>query len=421
MRKRTALLGIVIGILAFEFVCAFIFFVMRGSFFASHVFEKKMIAIQEEPGVRIIMQNNGNEKYILNQHIHPFLGYAQVSKNTAEDIGFGRAVHLKSLQHNNTVTIGIFGGSFARQFTDMARKSLRESLEKMPEFSGKKIVIVTPALGGAKQPQQLMALVYLLLLETRLDFVINIDGYNESTLHFSKPESKRASVLYPRNWYDNLLALSTNTPDGLMRGEVVYLQHKRSKRASAIANSPFRHSAIVVMGLHVLDTIDRRRLRDVREQYSNTTQIDAHIRTDGILGPTNIALGLPEDDRDALVDLWDQSSRMMHRISRAFGSTYIHILQPNQYVDGSKIFGKEERQQAIDYDQFYAKYVPDIYPKFLERGKAMQQNGIHFFDGTMVFTQRSEPLYVDTCCHLNAAGYKAFAPFVANAIKESLR
>src|SRR6185436_6541397 len=54
-----------------------------------------------------------------------------------------------------------------------------EALNAIPRFANKPIRILSFALGGHKQPQQLMILTYYLSLGQPLDVIINVDGFNE--------------------------------------------------------------------------------------------------------------------------------------------------------------------------------------------------------------------------------------------------
>ena len=54
-----------------------------------------------------------------------------------------------------------------------------DAIRAIPRFAGKQIWVVSFALGGYKQPQQLMVLAYYLSLGQPLDVVVNVDGFNE--------------------------------------------------------------------------------------------------------------------------------------------------------------------------------------------------------------------------------------------------
>jgi hypothetical protein len=69
--------------------------------------------------------------------------------------------------------IGIFGGSVALWFALQGSEVLEERLGPAPEFIGRKPTVLNLGHGGYKQPQQLMALAYLLSLGQQFDFVLN--------------------------------------------------------------------------------------------------------------------------------------------------------------------------------------------------------------------------------------------------------
>ncbi|MGV2341075.1 MAG UNVERIFIED_CONTAM: hypothetical protein LVR18_46165 [Planctomycetaceae bacterium] len=53
------------------------------------------------------------------------------------------------------------------------------------------------ALPGYKQPQQLMALNYVLSLGGEFDAVLNIDGFNDGALSILENAQPKASIAYP--------------------------------------------------------------------------------------------------------------------------------------------------------------------------------------------------------------------------------
>ena len=137
-------------------------------------------------------------------------------------------IHTKS---NNKVILGIFGGSVAFWFSALGIDSLINELRKSPIFFNKEIVVVRVALGGYKQPQQLIALSYLLALGAHFDIIINLDGFNELALPPAENIPKNVFPFYPRNWFMRVQDL----PDPVIRsvvGEITYIKSKRSKSAS---------------------------------------------------------------------------------------------------------------------------------------------------------------------------------------------
>src|SRR5262245_54070456 len=83
---------------------------------------------------------------------------------------------------DDEVVVGVFGGSVAFWLSVRGADAMIEELSRLPRFRGKRFVIVRTAMGGTKQPQQLMTLNYLLAQGGHFDIVVNLDGFNEVAL-----------------------------------------------------------------------------------------------------------------------------------------------------------------------------------------------------------------------------------------------
>src|SRR4051812_21618319 len=138
------------------------------------------------------------------QRLHPYFGFAgpydramgPVHTNSA---GFMQRepIVLPFTPAADDVVIAVSGGSVAERLiiADSGSVPLGEVLQAIPAFAGKRIVIISIAQGTAKQPQQLLALSYLLALGQRIDLVINIDGFNEFALGYQNDRAGLHPVL----------------------------------------------------------------------------------------------------------------------------------------------------------------------------------------------------------------------------------
>ena len=70
---------------------------------------------------------------------------------------------------DKNLIIGLFGGSFAEHVVSYGREALFHELEQSPDFADKEIILHALALGGYKQPQQLLGLTYFLLSSSLQD------------------------------------------------------------------------------------------------------------------------------------------------------------------------------------------------------------------------------------------------------------
>lgn len=61
------------------------------------------------------------------------------------------------------------------------------------------------------------------------------------------------------------------------------------------------------------------------------------------------------------------------------------------------------------------------YAYLVERGRALRDAGVAFFDLTEVFRDHREPLYVDDCCHYNDEGYRILTRAIGRAVAAAVR
>jgi len=357
------------------------------------------------------------------QIIHPYLGYVYSpeyrieadSKIPISEYGFvdkSGPIHTRS---RDKVIVGIFGGSVGFWFSVLGRESLITELRKSPLFSSKEIVIVTTALYGYKQPQQLMALSYLLALGAEFDIIINVDGFNEVALPPAENIPKHVFPFFPRNWLGRIQGLP-NTESQSIAGEIGYLEAKRKDWARIFSITPLRYS--IALNLlwkyydhHLAAAISRDELALQRNRPG---------------GSSYVATGPPRGYRseadlfEDLASVWRTSSSQMDRLCAANGIRYFHFLQPNQYVAGSKIMGKEELRQAVLEGHPYRKGAEKGYPYLTRAGQNLVDQGVHFHDLTMIFAHDAEPIYVDTCCHLNERGNRILGSVIGRAIIQDI-
>jgi hypothetical protein len=119
---------------------------------------------------------------------------------------------------------------------------------------------------------------------------------------------------------------------------------------------------------------------------------------------------------NALVNGWATASLQMHRLCGANGIIYLHFLQPNQYVPDAKPMSAEERRAGFDPDHPYRRGVELGYPGLARQGERLAGEGLAFRDLRFMFSDLREPVFIDTCCHVSAAGYAMVAEEVAGEI-----
>lgn len=351
--------------------------------------------------------------------MHPFVGYV-VDPTRSEwelsDFGYYESARPLFKRSENTVILGVFGGSFAHKFREAAIDSVIQGLAKHPAFEGKEFIYTSTALGGYKQPQQLMTLNYLLALGGEFDIVVNIDGFNEVALHEAENRERHVFPAYPRSWYYQTLGLSDPV---FVEKSAKIIRIRRSERDSAgfFSRLPWRASATANLIWSVRNKRMQAGLVSIRAELEEyRTSDERYVATGPAFDQTSDAEVFGE-----VASIWERSSLQMARLARANGIVYVHALQPNQYLEGSKPLSEEERRSPFDPAHPYRKGVVEGYPLLIEAGRRLLQNGVNFLDWTNVYENVEESLYVDTCCHVNERGNELLVDDLVRAILEGYR
>jgi hypothetical protein len=355
--------------------------------------------------------------------VHPYVGYVEqpgrpsgvvrASDGVAIPVSeFGYIDDKPPLQTRSPdkTVVAILGGSVASFFAIDGVKFLESELARSPEFGGKRFVFVNLALGGYKQPQQLMTLGYLLSIGAQFDIVINIDGFNDVALYELENASRHVYPPFPRSWHARI---GSNDPVlGLTRGRLLVIEDERDQLALRYSQFPFRWSVFCNVAWRLMD----RRLES--QAYGI---LEGYYKKQPRQGPY-VVTGPRRDfaDRDDLyrflASIWANGSTALHGLCQAYGMQYYHFLQPNQYFPGSKPMGDEEKQRAILFEHPYKKAVETGYPLLVRLGLDLERHGIPFHDLTRIFADHPEPIYRDDCCHINQRGNEIMALSIARAI-----
>lgn len=351
--------------------------------------------------------------------LHPYLGYVFTPEQSDQarasyGVGISRWGFLddKGPIHAaapNRVVVGVFGGSVAWYFSSESADALVRGLRASPEYRDKEIVIVRAALFGYKQPQQLLALTYLLSMGAHFDVVINLDGFNEVVLPVTENVSKRVFPFFPRTWF---LRAADSESARAVADRITALRVER-RNAAAWASTPLvRYSPGVNLAWRIRDVELSNRMDAEQAGWLQSQSSDGNYAG---TGPFEAYSGDGPLYAD-LADKWKQASLQMHRLASANGARYFHFLQPNQYVEGSKVMSAEERAIAIDEGFMFAGPARAGYPRLIEAGRQLQQAGVRYHDLTRVFESVPERVYRDNCCHLERNGGEIMARAIAAAV-----
>ena len=117
-------------------------------------------------------------------------------------------------------------------------------------------------------------------------------------------------------------------------------------------------------------------------------------------------LGEDDDCRQLIADLWKRSSEQMRAVAESAGASYLHVLQPNQYVADSKTLTDEELTIAWAPQRPWSRAAAAGYPFLRLAEHDLVTEGKAFFDLSNVFRDHPETIYDDLCCHYNDRGYE---------------
>lgn len=378
----------------------------------------KRIESAQEQTARNLPLRESKSPIIANEGIHPYLGYMprrypRLGPNLEVmfDEGFYAPDSAIFSKDENDLVVAIAGGSLAGQFTKSGGiDELGPLLAKMPKYAGRKVRFVSLALGGCKQPQQLMSLSWVLSLGGRLDVLINIDGYNEVALHERENQVHEVSLLYPRAWYPRIQAISIAP----LMGELQYRRRLRAEALEDFESSPVAWSRLRSL-LWLRGDIRMKTENDVLE-LAVRNAVQKKERDIVLQGPPAPPGGVASR-LEGLAEVWLQGSLNLGRISGAYGIDYYHFLQPNQYLEDSKPMGPEEKAIALANGKIWRKPVQQGFSRLLKRSAELVESGLRFHDLRDVFQGVEEPVYKDACCHVNELGNLYIAREIAASIE----
>ena len=358
--------------------------------------------------------------HLAGQVVHPFLGYVyspeydllgerNLSNLTVADDGFFVLRDPSPPPSERPLRVGVFGGSVAMVFSFQGQRGLVPALAPIAGSRG--VVIESYALGGYKQPQQLMTLAWLLARGEAPDVVINLDGFNEVTLPRAENLAGGVSPFYPRAWEYRIQGAADPRFQRLL-GEAAWLERRRAELAVRFSRPVLRRS---VTWNYLWRWLDRR-------AAGALGMAQGRLVADGTGSGRYVAHGpayVAGDDEQVIADLaalWERSSLAMRDLAEGAGLRYYHFLQPNQYLPGSKPLTPQERRLAYDSDHIYRRPVEQGYPALRAAGARLAARGVAFRDLTDLFAGERRTIYLDVCCHLNPLGNDLVAAAVAEVI-----
>jgi hypothetical protein len=315
--------------------------------------------------------------------------------------------------------IGIFGGSVADDLALLGAGALRDALRARRPELGDSIVVLNLGSGGYKQPQQAISLLETLALGVPFDAVVNVDGFNEVVFGAADAAAGHHPLLPSRRHWALTVELASTLPTGaqLELAAAVARERRRAGEIAAAASSgPAAHSALVAALAGALVQRHRDRAARLEDELQEQAEGETASPLPSLPDP---CLARGDGCLERIGQLWANASLSMDALARGAGASYLHVLQPNQYVEDSKPLSAEERAYAVKPTR-QAGWVRRGYPVLQERGAALRALGVDFQDETGLFRDHPETLYRDLCCHYNLAGNEILAEAIAQRIADQL-
>jgi hypothetical protein len=354
---------------------------------------------------------------------NPYYGFVHDPKAGSDVNEYGFFGEENQIQPGDptTLVVAVAGGSVAAQFAlpSYAGRALENELKKIPIFQDKKIKILDLGNGAFKQPQALMIINDLLSRGGHIDMLIELDGFNEIALPEAHGNVRdNISPFFPQGWRQ-LVESKVSRDQSRALGISQITADIRLYFASIFSMPIIRNSITANLIWRVVND----RLFGIELRYRRLADQAPPLNPDSRIGAGGQAFLGPfttySTRRDLYMDIakqWARSSILLNNIMAAHAGLYIHFLQPNQYISGSKNFTDHETQIAINLDSPYKSPVEIGYPYLRAMGESLRAGGIWFEDLTMVFSGHEQELYKDSCCHINKEGNEILARAVAQAV-----
>jgi hypothetical protein len=426
---KVILINLVILVVLVEIVSVAAYYFQSRTFFYAHSAHNidPALSVTEPTG------NQGGGQQLTVQQLHPYFGfidkvglahpspYSQTS-HSANNFGFGSIYNYPfKKQSPNQFLVGVFGGSVAAiyAFFEMDRQILATSLKKLPALADKEIIILPFAIGGYKQPQQLLVMNYFLSIGQDLDLAINIDGFNEVALAYLNYQHGVESSMPS----DFILLPMVNLATGNLSKEELELTLGiiRAKEGLANANRSLAASRTAT-GYELAWIQSHYLLQNYREDIAKLDQLRvAKGRSEQTYMQIPAGPSVSADQAlSEMAERWAKASLMMKQLLDQRNIPYFQFVQPNQYAETPRVFSEKEKAVAFVQNSPFKLGAGKGYPLLLAELGKLQQAGLQAFSAVKNFDEVSEPVYADNCCHYNEAGNTIFCNFIASTITQAL-
>ncbi len=319
------------------------------------------------------------------------------------------------IRPDNVLDILILGGSVAAELTTVSNieKDLNSKLASYPRLFSKfnQIRVFNGSTAGAKAPSGLFTYQALEMLGYRFDAVIEIAGFNEIGLSLGENYNNNIHPIYPRLASTQILGNARIINQGRLDNFIQQLIWMHPLQQYLSSNTQFYQFLKVY-------------ITDVNERSKSSMRIGMNYL-------------LPKDEDSAFeqtLRIWSRSVENLFILTNNRRVPYILVLQPNQYIEGSKIFNGEEKNKYISTQEnekiqyklirkkSWSLKVSEPMRKYYGLVKKEDFNIPikNILDLRYIFKSNTNTLYKDRCCHMNKIGMDIFSSYISEEIIKSI-
>lgn len=329
---------------------------------------------------------------------HPYLGYTRLNKNENLDI-----INEEKQEHQDP--IAVFGGSVAENFyrfnkeKNLLQESLKETFNLKDNFG-----IKNYALGGYKQPQQLIASI---LFRPKVKVTINIEGYNEINETGSQ---------FPH--YYPMVSISKLYYSGVKNWDI-YLKAKKTRASQEKLKNYMgkdRWFKFIPTFLKTLYFLKEKYLVWLEKKFILQTEKGRE---------TDPFKSLSFSER--IIYWLEQSCEQQNFLAKRGVKAYF-FFQPLPFVPQSKKELTNNEKQMIQ-DRKYkvqviweSKYhVQNMIDAYLTMRKLIKKENLslNLVDLSQIFLDEPREIFIDGCCHFNKLGHSLLTHEIVKVIKET--
>jgi hypothetical protein len=330
---------------------------------------------------------------------HPYFGYVFNKDVGINNFGFITPDDFPYERKKNELVIGVFGGSVGQHFGQY----LQKNIDNLPTMKAcgeeKKIKIINFGIVTQRQPQAFQIFQFY---GDQLDAAIKLDGHNEMRYF--------PDLGYPREyptWYGLFFLLTQQKKDEL---EKIYSLNKwqfriinLGEQLSFLKKSElyFKFNMALIRTIQYFVRASEKRVEELS------------------VGPIRPEYLFRNDESSLRV--WKKYTILQSTVAKQFNVPLISVIQPTQYMEGSKIFTKEEKEIAIDPDVELQGILKKHWNLIGDSIPEVKKAGVNLLDFRKVFANTQEAVFVDKCCHVNDRGNEIMAQIIFDELRKQLK